>query len=47
MYPYPHLVEYCLENKLPTLIYNGQNDIIVENPGTMRWVENIHYTNAN
>lgn len=38
-----HLVEYCLSKKLPVLIYNGQNDIIVENPGTMRWVEQLHH----
>jgi carboxypeptidase C (cathepsin A) len=40
------LVEYCLGKKLPLLIYNGQNDIIVSNPGTMRWVEQIHYAEA-
>lgn len=41
-----HLVEYCLSKKLPILIYNGQNDIIVENPGTMRWVEQIHFADG-
>jgi carboxypeptidase C (cathepsin A) len=40
------LVEYCLSKKLPLLIYNGQNDLIVENPGTMRWVEQIHYAES-
>lgn len=45
MVPYAHLVEYCLQN-IPVLIYNGQNDIIVENPGTMRWVEQLHFDKA-
>jgi carboxypeptidase C (cathepsin A) len=40
------LVEYCLSKKLPLLIYNGQNDIIVESPGTMRWVEQIRYSES-
>jgi hypothetical protein len=29
MKPYVDRVEYCLSKNLPTLIYNGQNDIIV------------------
>jgi carboxypeptidase C (cathepsin A) len=45
MVPYGHLVEYCLQY-IPVLIYNGQNDIIVENPGTMRWVEQLHHAKA-
>ena len=40
------LVEYCLEKGLPMLIYNGQNDIIVETPGTMKWVEQIFYADS-
>lgn len=36
-------VEYLLSKDLPVLIYNGQNDIIVETPGTLRWVEQIVY----
>lgn len=28
------------------MIYNGQNDLIVETPGTFKWVERIHYENA-
>jgi len=31
-------VEYLLFKDFPVLIYNGQNDIIVETPGTLRWV---------
>lgn len=46
MKPYVDRVEYLLANKLPVLIYNGQNDIIVESPGTMRWVERINYPDA-
>ena len=36
-------VEFLLLKDLPVLIYNGQNDIIVETPGTNRWVEQIVY----
>lgn len=36
-------VEYLLSKDLPVLIYNGQNDIIVETPGTNRWIEQLHY----
>lgn len=46
MKPYVDRVEYLLGQNLPVLIYNGQNDIIVETPGTMRWVERINYANA-
>jgi hypothetical protein len=28
------------------LIYNGQNDLIVETPGTFKWVEMLHYDKA-
>jgi len=28
------------------LIYNGQNDLIVETPGTLKWVEWLHYEKA-
>ena len=44
--PYVDRVEYLLRQNLPVLIYNGQNDIIVETPGTMRWVERIDYPDA-
>ena len=46
MMPYVDRVEYLLRQNLPVLIYNGQNDIIVETPGTMRWVERIDYPDA-
>lgn len=41
-----HRVEYLLSKDLPVLIYNGQNDIIVENPGTMRWVDQMFFKNT-
>jgi hypothetical protein len=28
------------------MIYNGQNDLIVETPGTFKWAERIHYVDA-
>lgn len=46
MKPYNERVEYLLNNNIPVLVYNGQNDIIVETPGTMRWVEKLHYKNS-
>lgn len=36
-------VEYLLTKNFPVLIYNGQNDLIVPNPGTMRWVDLLEY----
>jgi carboxypeptidase C (cathepsin A) len=35
-------LEYVL-TKLPVIIYNGQNDLIVPNPGTLRWVYNLNH----
>lgn len=40
-------VQYLLMKKIPILIYNGQQDLIVSNPGTMRWADKIFYDNAN
>lgn len=37
MKPYVHLVEEILRRGSHFLIYNGQNDLIVENPGTFKW----------
>lgn len=39
-------VEYLLNKKLPILIYNGQDDLIVQNAGTMKWVDKIYYAEA-
>ena len=46
MKPYVERVEYLLDHNLPVLIYNGQNDIIVETPGTNRWVERLYYADS-
>jgi hypothetical protein len=39
-------VESLLEEKVNVIIYNGQNDLIVETPGTFKWVERLHYKDA-
>jgi len=39
MMEYTHLVELLLDANVNVLIYNGQNDLIVETPGTFKWVE--------
>ena len=46
MIPYTHLVEDLLSRKIYVMVYNGQNDLIVETPGTFKWVERIHYSHA-
>lgn len=28
------------------MVYNGQNDLIVETPGTFKWAERVHYDQA-
>ena len=28
------------------MVYNGQNDLIVESPGTFKWAEHVHYDQA-
>lgn len=39
-------VEEILYRGLPVLIYNGQDDLIVQNPGTMKWVDRIYFKEA-
>lgn len=39
-------MEFLLANGMPVLIYNGQDDLIVQNAGTMKWVDRIFYTHA-
>lgn len=34
---YVHLVEEILRRSSYIMIYNGQNDLIVESPGTFKW----------
>ena len=46
MKPYVHLVEELLRRKTNVMIYNGQNDLIVESPGTFKWAERVHYDEA-
>jgi hypothetical protein len=35
-------VETVLKS-LPVIIYNGQNDLIVPNPATLRWAYNLNH----
>lgn len=46
MMPYVHLVEKLLEWNIKVMVYNGQNDLIVETPGTFKWAERVHYEHA-
>ncbi len=46
MQQYVHLVEELLSRKCKVLVYNGQNDLIVETPGTFKWAERVHYDKA-
>lgn len=46
MKPEINLVEELLSKGLPVLIYNGQDDLIVQTPGTMKWVDRIHFSQA-
>lgn len=46
MKPYTTLVEDLLARKVHVMIYNGQNDLIVETPGTFKWTERLHYDDA-
>lgn len=43
MMPYVDLVEHLMMFKTNVLIYNGQNDLIVETPGTFKWAEWIQW----
>jgi serine carboxypeptidase 1 len=41
------LVEQLLNyHDVQFLVYTGQNDLIVETPGTLRWVERVHYVDS-
>lgn len=46
MMHYVHLVEELLRRQTFVMVYNGQNDLIVETPGTFRWAEKVHYDDA-
>lgn len=46
MKPEVYRVEVLLAKNIPILVYNGQDDLIVQNPGTMKWVDRLHHTHA-
>ena len=46
MQPYTYAVEDILKQNLQVLVYNGQDDLIVTNPGTISWVENLNWPHA-
>lgn len=46
MRPYVPLVEDLLQRGVYVMVYNGQNDLIVETPGTFKWAERVHYSGA-
>ena len=41
--PETERVEYLLSKNVPVLVYNGQDDLIVQTPGTMKWLDKIHF----
>ena len=43
MRPYVPLVEDLLQRNIYVMVYNGQNDLIVQTPGTFKWAEKVHY----
>jgi hypothetical protein len=46
MNPEIERVQFLLHKKIPVLIYNGQQDLIVSNPGTMRWADRLFHDSA-
>jgi carboxypeptidase C (cathepsin A) len=40
-------VAYLLENNLPVMLYNGQDDIICNSPNQQNWVGNLNWTHQN
>lgn len=36
-------VEYLLNKNVPVLICQGQDDLITQNPGTMKWVDRLRH----
>lgn len=46
MRPYVPLVEDLLQRNIYVMVYNGQNDLIVETPGTFKWAERVHYKSS-
>lgn len=37
-------VEFLLSKNIPVLVYNGQDDLIVQSAGTMKWVDRLRYS---
>ena len=37
-------VEFLLSKNVPVLVYNGQDDLIVQSAGTMKWVDRLRYS---
>ena len=46
MMPETTRVEYLLSKNMPVLVYNGQDDLIVQTPGTMKWVDQLNFDKA-
>ena len=40
------LVEKLINYGVKVLVFTGQNDLICNTPGTLRWVENLHHANS-
>ena len=41
------LVDKILMNyNVKVMVYTGQNDLICNTPGTLRWVENLHHKDS-
>lgn len=41
---YSPRVDFCLLKNLPVLVYTGQNDLICNTPGNMRWLDRVEFT---
>ena len=37
-------VEFLLNKNVPVLVYNGQDDLIVQSADTMKWVDRLRYS---
>lgn len=41
--PYDYYYKYLLESMYKVLVYMGQNDIIINQPAAMDWVNNLDW----
>jgi len=39
-------VEFLLNKKVPVLVFQSQHNLMVQNPGAMKWVERLRYENS-